>query len=141
MTLRNAPDPVRQEFERIRAHLRKVVRDSPITQRDIVQRADLTQSILSGVLREGGAGCHLDRLLVILDVIGVSPEKFFGGLYNSSNAELKLQVQSLTIQVQSLTAVLVRLGFVTRKQLKIAADQYVEDFEFPANDETGEMEW
>ncbi len=64
------------------------------------------------------------------------------GLRSSpSSAELKLQVQSLTIQVQSMTAVLVRLGFVTRKQLKIAAEHYVEDFEFPANDETGVPGW
>jgi len=69
------------EAERIRAHLRKVVKESTLTRKELAKRAKITPAILSNVLREGGPGFHVDRVEHILKAIGVDPLKFYGEMY------------------------------------------------------------
>ena len=136
MALRNVSRDVREEFERIRGRLRQVVEESRFTQKEVAERSGLTHSVFRNLLREGGAGCYLDRILAIIEAIDVSPEDFFGGLYEESTSELKLLSRQLQAEVRSLTDIFVRLGFVTRRQLRLVQEQYLEDSEFPERDES-----
>ncbi len=70
-----------REVERIRTHLRTVVKVSGMTQREIAKRAQITPWVLSKMLREDGAGFTMDRTLAVLAAIGHKPEDFYGKAY------------------------------------------------------------
>lgn len=76
-----APKDITLETERYRAHLRKAVSESRLTQKEIAERAGLTPGTLSSLLREGGAGFHVDRIAHILEAAEVDPAKFYRELF------------------------------------------------------------
>ena len=69
------------EAEKIRAHLRKVVKESKLSRKEIAERAGTTPAVLSNVLRTGGPGLYVDRVSHILEAIEVDPLEFYGELY------------------------------------------------------------
>jgi len=123
MTFKKYSELHEDEIGTIRAHLRKVVKDSGVTRREIIQRTDLTSTVLANVLRDGGSGFSFSRVLLVLEAIDVPPDRFFADLYEFSLADLKRQLEQLETRVHSLTTVLVREGVVTKKQIRAVAEQ------------------
>jgi len=69
------------EAEKMRAHLRKMMKESKLSRKEIAERAGTTPAVLSGVLRTGGPGLYVDRVFHILEAIEVDPLEFYGELY------------------------------------------------------------
>lgn len=111
------------EIGTIRVHLRKVVKDSGVTRQEIVQRTDLTSTVLANVLRDGGSGLSFSRTLTILRAIDFPPDRFFAELYDFSTADLKRQIEQLETRLHAVITVLVREGIVTKKQIRAVVEQ------------------
>jgi len=129
MTFKKYSESLDDEIGTIRAHLRKVVKDSGVTRREIIQRTDLTSTVLANILRDGGSGFSFSRVLLVLEAIGFSPDRFFADLYEFSLADLKRQLEQLETRVHNLTTVLIHQGVVTKKQIRTVAEQNGEGVE------------
>ncbi len=69
------------EVEPIRTLLRDRVRQSKVTRAELAQRVELSRSAVNKTLRSGGSRLTVERLLTILNAIGVTPAEFYRDLY------------------------------------------------------------
>ena len=123
MAFRRYAESLDDEIGTIRAHLRKVVKDSGVTRREIIQRTDLTYTVLANILRDGGSGFSFSRVLLVLEAINFPPDRFFADLYELSLDDLKRQLEQLETRVHSLTTVLIHQGVVSKQQIRAVAEQ------------------
>jgi hypothetical protein len=104
-----------EDLERARDHLRTHIGESGFNPKVLAQRIGMSSSGLTKMLQRNGPSIKLTRFFQILNVIGVPKERFFGTLYHFPTADLETQVATLT-------STLLRLGVVTREQLRATSE-------------------
>ncbi len=109
-TKKHGKNPWHGEIERLRTLLRRYVEESGVDREEIAKRVGIRAASLADLLKKDGTLPEMEKVLQILDAIGITPKTFYADLYN-------FEALVLELRLAALTDVTVAKGLLTRQEI------------------------